>query len=195
MICVCLNRTKPWLEWSIKFNQYSFQKALVEFNNLWIHLFFKEFNWISMSKILSSPFKWRAEVGAWEVSLFFVIPEEFVCSFLVYFLIYFFLVDIWPMCYSFNKRIWFTIIFSLSKRVASSDFIFCCCFLFFFVSLPFIMSHLLLSRTRLTKCTPSILMENCDHTICHLYLSYHTILFLYARAHEAWIFEEFIFEL
>ena len=36
-IWVCLNRTKPWLELSIKFNQYnirSFQKALVGFNNL-----------------------------------------------------------------------------------------------------------------------------------------------------------------
>ena len=84
MICVYLNRTKPWLEWSIKFNQYSFQKALVEFNNLWIHLFFKEFNWISMSKILSSPFKWRAEVGAWEVSLF--CSSRVVCVFFFSFL-------------------------------------------------------------------------------------------------------------
>ena len=36
-IYVCLNRTKPWLELNIKFNQYSirpFQKALVGFNNL-----------------------------------------------------------------------------------------------------------------------------------------------------------------
>ena len=36
-ICVCLNRTKPWLELNIKFNQYSirpFEKALVGFNNL-----------------------------------------------------------------------------------------------------------------------------------------------------------------
>ena len=124
--------------------------------------------------------------------LIFFCSSRGVCVFFFSFLV----VDIWPMCHSFNKRIWFTIIFSLSKRVASSDFFFFFFFLFsFFVSLPFIMSHLLLSRTRLTKCTPSILMENCDHTICHLYLSYHTILFLYARAHEAWIFEEFIFEL
>ena len=36
-ICVCLNRTKPWFELSIKFIQHSlrsFQKALVGFNNL-----------------------------------------------------------------------------------------------------------------------------------------------------------------
>ena len=53
-------------------------------------------------------------------------------------------------------------------------------FRFFFFFLPFIMSQLLLSRTELTKCTPSILMENCDHTICHGL----TILFLHARAHK-----------
>ena len=38
-ICVSLNRTKPWLELNIKFNQYgirSFQKALVGFNKLWV---------------------------------------------------------------------------------------------------------------------------------------------------------------
>ena len=47
MIYVCLNRTNPWLELIIKFHQYSvgaFHKALVEFNNLWIHLVLKEFN-------------------------------------------------------------------------------------------------------------------------------------------------------
>ena len=58
-ICVCPNRTKFWLELNIKFNQYnirSFQKALVGFNNIWIHLVFKEFNWVSMSKIPYPPF-------------------------------------------------------------------------------------------------------------------------------------------
>ena len=59
-ICVCLNRTKPWLELNIKFNQYSiisFQKPLVRYNNLWIRLVFKEFNWVSMSKIPYPPFQ------------------------------------------------------------------------------------------------------------------------------------------
>ena len=59
-ICVCLNRNKPSVELSIKFNQYnlrSFQKALVWFNNLWIDLVFKEFNWVSMFKIPIPPFQ------------------------------------------------------------------------------------------------------------------------------------------
>ena len=81
-ICVCLNKTKPWLELNIKFNQYSirsFQKALMGFNNLWIHLFFNEFNWISMSKILYSPFQME-DLTKWEV-LFFVVSEKIVSAF------------------------------------------------------------------------------------------------------------------
>ena len=57
--------------------------------------------------------------------------------------------------------------------------------------LPFIMSQLLLSRTELSKCTPSILMYSCDHII----FPGLSILFLYAPAHKAWIFEKFVFEL
>ena len=81
-ICVCLNKTKPWLELNIKFNQYSirsFQKALMGCNNLWIHLFFNEFNWISMSKILYSPFQME-DLTKWEV-LFFVVSEKIVSTF------------------------------------------------------------------------------------------------------------------
>ena len=59
------------------------------------------------------------------------------------------------------------------------------------VNLSFITSQLLLSRTELRNCTRSILMENCDHFI-FLGLS---ILFLYAPAYKAWIFEKFNFEL
>ena len=38
--------------------------------------------------------------------VFFPVPEEIVYSFLVYFGI----IQIWPMYYSLDKRIWFTII-------------------------------------------------------------------------------------
>ena len=50
----CLNRATPWLELCFKFNRYSikpFQKTLVGFHNLWIHLSSKEFNWVSMLQI------------------------------------------------------------------------------------------------------------------------------------------------
>ena len=68
-ICVCLNKAMPWLELNIKFKQYSirsFQKPLVGFNNLWIRLVFKEFNWVSMSKIPYPPFQmesWTRSLG------------------------------------------------------------------------------------------------------------------------------------
>ena len=57
--------------------------------------------------------------------------------------------------------------------------------------LSFLMSQLVLSKMKLTKCTPSILMYYCDHIICPGL----SILFLYAPAHKAWIFEKFFFEL
>ena len=64
-ICVFLYKTKSWFEISIKFNQYnkiSFQTAVVGFSNLRIHLLFKEFNKVCMSKTPTPPTKWRAEL-------------------------------------------------------------------------------------------------------------------------------------
>ena len=43
-----------------------------------------------------------------------------------------------------------------------------------------LMSQLLLLRTELTRYSPSILMENCDHTIS----SGVSVIFLYAPAHN-----------
>ena len=77
-ICFCLERAKPWLEFSIKslFNQYSmrsFQRALMGFNNCLINFIFGEFNWVSMSKMS------KECLSVWEVWFFFV-PEEIVYS-------------------------------------------------------------------------------------------------------------------
>ena len=78
-ICFCLKRAKPWLEFSIKsiFNQYSmrsFQRALVGFNNFWINFIFREFNWVSMSKMS------KERLSVWEVWFFFIVLEEIVYS-------------------------------------------------------------------------------------------------------------------
>ena len=78
-ICFCLKRVKPWLEFSIKsiFSQYSmrsFQRALVGFNNFWINFIFREFNWVSMSKMS------KERLSVWEVWFFFIVPEEIVYS-------------------------------------------------------------------------------------------------------------------
>ena len=77
-IYFCLKRAKTLLEFSIKsiFNRYSmrsFQKAIVGFNNLWIHFIFRKFNWVSMSKMS------KECLSVWEVWFFFV-PEEIVYS-------------------------------------------------------------------------------------------------------------------
>ena len=60
----------------------------------------------------------------------------------------------------------------------------------FFAKLRLILSQLELLRKELPECTPSILMENCDHTICPVL----SILF-YDTVCKAWLFEKFIFEL
>ena len=108
-ICFCLKRAKPWLEFSIKsiFNQYSmrsFQRALVGFNNFWINFIFREFNWVSMSKIS------KECLSVWEVWFFFIVPEKIVYSFSISFLIYFRIVYIWTLYQSLDK-IWFIIMF------------------------------------------------------------------------------------
>ena len=62
-----LNKAKPWLELNIKFNQYSirfFQKALVGFNNIWICLVFKEFNWVSKIRMSKIPYL-RFQIEKW----------------------------------------------------------------------------------------------------------------------------------
>ena len=51
--------------------------------------------------------------------------------------------------------------------------------------LSFIMLQLLLSLVN-----PNILMYSCDHITCPGL----SILFIYAPAHKAWIFEKFVFE-
>ena len=59
------------------------------------------------SKIPSPPFQiLGAELGAWEVSIFFQI--------------HFGIVYTWPIYHSFDERIWFMIIFIFSKRAAFS---------------------------------------------------------------------------
>ena len=50
-ICFYLKRARSWLEVRVKFSRYSmksFQRALVGFNNFWIHFIFIKFNWVSV---------------------------------------------------------------------------------------------------------------------------------------------------
>ena len=98
-ICFCLNKHKPWLELFFKFNEYSmkpFQRALVGFNNLWIHWSSTECNWVSMSKIPSP----HLQLETWAI------------DFSISSLINFGIVYIWPICQCWDKRIWFKFFFS-----------------------------------------------------------------------------------
>ena len=55
-ICFYLKRARPRFWLRTKFNWYSmrfFQRALIGFNNLWIHFIFREFNCVSLSKVPS----------------------------------------------------------------------------------------------------------------------------------------------
>ena len=73
-------RAKPWLEFSIKsiFNQYSmrsFQRDLVGFNNFLINFIFREFNWVSMSKMS------KECLSGWEVWFFYCSGGNCIFSF------------------------------------------------------------------------------------------------------------------
>ena len=119
--------------------------------------------------------KQGSEFGVSEV-LFSVVPGKVVYLFIFFpffFQIHRWIVYIWPIYDSFDQMIWFTFQRELLNK------------------LSFLSSQLLLLSDELQKCTPTILMENCDQTIC-LGLS---ILFLNATPHKVWLSEKFTFEL
>ena len=104
-ICFCLKGAKPWLEFSIIsiFNQYSirsFQRALVGFNNFWINFIFREFNWVSMSKMS------KECLSVWEV---------WFSS--ISYLIYFGIVYIWTMYQSLDKSLFIIIFLPRKERL------------------------------------------------------------------------------
>ena len=118
----------------------------------------------------------RAELGVWEVVLF-SIPKEIVYSF-------YFLLDIF----------WVTIYLTYVPQFGQADLVYDYLFStqseshpvadmdFFIIPSP-LLSQLELLRIELPKFTPSILIENCDHSICPGWW----ILFLYAPAHKVWL--------
>ena len=92
-ICFCLKRANPWLKFRSKFNWHSmksFQRALVGFNNLWIHFTFMDFNWVFMSKIPFPPLQMESWVRCLESCFFFLSTGNrvyFKNFFMIYFII------------------------------------------------------------------------------------------------------------
>ena len=101
-ICFCPKRANSINTYSM----WSFQRALVGFNNLWIHFIFRKINWLSVTKI-PGPLL-QMEKVAWQVVIFSV-PREVIYSFN-------FLFDI------FRNSIYLTFVpklsFYLAKRVS-----------------------------------------------------------------------------
>ena len=164
-IYFCLKSAKPWLEFRIKFNWYSmrsFQRAMVEFNNLRIYFTFRGFNRVSMSKISSPPI----QMESWSSCLgggIFSVSQEIVYSFKLFFDLFW--NNIWPMYHSLDKRftiIFFTIIglrLSFTSQIVSH----CVPDMNFFIIPSLILSQLELSMIELPKLTPNILMQNLFH--------------------------------
>ena len=87
----------------------SLQRALLGFSNLWIH-FFRQFNWVSMSKIPSPPLQMEGWASCLGGRIFISFQRKsYILS--IFFLIYFEIVHIWLMYHSLDRRIWFMIIF------------------------------------------------------------------------------------
>ena len=150
-----------------------FQRALVGLNNLEVHLSSREFNWASMSKIPSRHF----QTEVWAIVFFNFFFDKF-----------------WDSIYLTYTKVWvrgfglqFFFFFSSQRELHS---VWNVDFLNFFVKLWLILSQSELSSTELPKCSPIILIENCDHTIRPV-LS----ILLYDLASKGWFFEKYMFVL
>ena len=135
----------------------------MRFNSLWVQFIFRELNWVSMSKIPSP----TIQMESWARCLggrIFPGPEEFVYSFLVYFGI----VQIWPMYHSLDKRVWFTIFFLPLKESLTLFQI----WIFYYTFTYFVTFGV---------------MENRVTKVHSKYFNGNWV--------EAWIFKKFIFEL
>ena len=128
-----------------------FQRALVGFNNFWIYFTFRELSCDFMSKIPSP----LIPIDSWARGLGSRIFSCFSRNHILFFVIFWNSTNL-AMYHCLNKRVWFAIIFYLSKRFSICfryGFSFYCYTLTYFVIL------MKLSRIELPKLTPSILME------------------------------------
>ena len=131
-ICFGLKKARPWSEFRINFKQYStrsFQRALVGFNKLWIHFIFILFNCVSMIKTRSPPLHMESWARTWEV-VFFLFQRKLYILFSISFLIYFWIVQTWPMYHNLENRIWFTIILLPLKEGLTLFQIWLFCYIF-----------------------------------------------------------------
>ena len=146
----------------IKFNWYSmryFHRALVGWNSRLIHLIFREFSWVSISKISDPPLL----MGSWTRCLggriFFPSHKKSYILFSISLLIYFGIVYVWPIYQSFESKIWFMISFLPLKESLTLFQIWILLAIF-----TLILSQFELLETKLSKFMPSTLIEKFDHS-------------------------------
>ena len=120
------------------------------FYNLWINFIFREFNCVSMSKIPIPLIQMESWTSCVRGSFYLLVPEEIVYSFLVYFVI----VQTWPIYHSLDKKVWLLIMFLPLKESLTLFKIWIS-----FAIPSLFLSDLELSRIELPKLTPSTLME------------------------------------
>ena len=120
------------------------------FYNLWIHFIFREFNFVSMSKIPIPLIQMESWTRCVRGSFYLLVPEEIVYSFLVYFVI----VQTWSIYHSLDKKVWLLIMFLPLKESLTLFNIWIS-----FAIPSLFLSDLELSRIELPTLTPSTLME------------------------------------
>ena len=120
------------------------------FYNLWIHFIFREFNFVSMSKIPIPLIQMESWTRCVRGSFYLLAPEEIVYSFLVYFVI----VQTWSIYHSLDKKVWLLIMFLPLKESLTLFNIWIS-----FAIPSLFLSDLELSRIELPTLTPSTLME------------------------------------
>ena len=80
------------------------------FNNILVHFIFREFNWVSMSKMPTPPLYMESRARCLRGCIFFAFQRNtYILS--ISLLIYFGIVYVWPMYHSFGKKTWLIIIF------------------------------------------------------------------------------------
>ena len=128
----------------------SFQRALVEFNSIQIHFIFLQFKLcVYVSSLLNG--KLNQVSGRMH---YFLSQRKLYILFPIYFLIYFIIVQIQPMYYNLEKRIWFRIIFLPLKESLTLFQV-----KIFLLYLQLICPSLDLSRIELPESISSILMK------------------------------------
>ena len=145
----------------------SLQRALLGCNNFWIHVIFREFYWVSMSKLFNPPLQMESWARCLGGRVFFPFQRK---SYI------FFQITFWYILPQFGyEDAVYDYLFSSQRSLTLFQI------RIFFIIPLLMLSQFELKRIELPKSTPIILMENCDRFIFPGW----SILFLYPSPDKA----------